>query len=187
MVEKNIKERIYKNHIRHDNKRGQIETFGLAFIVILISLGFFMFVSFQSKQKPDNRQIEYSDDKLPEDFVLSVLKVTVDNCEDFSVKDLIVDCARDKKITCGYNGISSCIAVNESITIMLNKTFMVKDVRDYRFRFYSENLYNSNGDPLINITYLNCTPKSRQGRTGEATIPLYPSQGDVRLKMNICH
>ena len=145
-----------------------------------------MFVSFKSKQVVDNPQQEYSDDKLPEDFVLSILKVTVDDCDKFNVKELIVDCARGRKITCGYAGVSSCEAVNKSINIMLNKTFMTAgNVR--RFRFYSENLYDSNGDTLINVTYLNCTPKSRQGRTGEATIPLYPSDGDVYLKMNICH
>jgi len=170
-------------------KLGQIETFGLAFIVILISVGFFIFVSFKSRQTVDNPQSDYTNEKLAEDFVLSVLDVTVKDCNGFSVNDLVVDCARDNRIIC-VNGDSSCVAVNKSIYFMLNKTFMA---RNTRFRFYSENIYdpsqnvNNNNVDLINISYLNCTPTSRQGPAGKATIPLHPDPRVVYLKMNICY
>jgi len=170
----------------HKRKLGQIETFGLAFIVILISVGFFMFVSYKSRQTPSNPQQEFTNDKLAGDFVLSILDVSVEDCGGFSVRNLLVDCARDKRIKCGIgsNEISSCIAVNKSITIMLNKTFMV---RETKFRFYSENLYDVNGKDLINITNRNCTSTSRKGTAGVIPLTLYPDPRTVYLKMNICY
>lgn len=182
----------YKN--THRSRLGQIETFGLAFIVILISIGFFIFVSFKSGQPKENPQKEFTNDKLANDFVLSILDVSVQGCEQYSVEDLIKDCARDHRICCGniggacggtgdVNDISSCIAVNKSIDIMLNRTFMATHTK---FRFYSENMYYK-GKELLNVTYLNCTSTSRQGRAGEAKIPLYPVPTIVYLTMNICY
>ena len=169
---------------RKHHKFGQIETFGLIFIVILISLGFFIFVSFKSRQTVDNPQTDYTNEKLSEDFVLSILDVTVKDCDGFTVNDLIVDCARDQRISCKNGAQSSCDAVNESISTMLNKTIMARKVR---FRLYSENIYDLNGNNLMNITYLNCTPTSRQGPAGKATIPLHPDPRVVYIKMNICY
>jgi hypothetical protein len=176
----------------HRSRLGQIEVFGLAFIVILISIGFFIFVSFKAGQPKENPQKEFTNDKLANDFVLSILDVSVQGCEQYTVKDLIVDCARDHRICCGSIGaacgedideISSCIAVNKSIDTMLNRTFMTTRTK---FRFYSENLYYKDRE-LLNITNLNCTSNSRQGQRGIAVISLYPTSLNVYLNMNICY
>jgi hypothetical protein len=171
----------------HKNKLGQIEMFGLAFIVILISIGFFIFVSFKSGQPKENPQKEFTNDKLANDFVLSILDVSVQDCEQYTVKDLIVDCARDHRISCidieSGDNINSCVAVNESIYTMLNHTFMATNTK---FRFYSENIYYQ-GQELINITNLDCTASSRQGQRGVAVISLYPTSLNVYLNMNICY
>jgi len=174
----------HKNECK--NKLGQMEVFGLAFIVILISIGFFIFVSYKSQQKTENPQKEYTNDKVANDFILSILYVSVQDCEEYTVQDLIIDCARDHRINCA--GDNSCVAVNKSINVMLNKTFMPKDVNT-KFRFWSENLYypeNTNTD-LINVTHLNCSANSRQGQRGVAVISLYPTAKDVYLNMNICY
>jgi len=165
-----------------DKRRGQIEMFGLAFIIVLISIGFFIFVSFKSQQKPVSPQKEFTNNKLANDFVLSMLDVNIAECPEFSVKDLIIDCARDSRLNCG-GSINSCEIVNRSIYIMLNKTFMV---RNMAFRMYSEHLYAS-GRELVNITYLNCTAYSVQGQSGMAIISLYPAPGNVYLNMNLCY
>ncbi|MGV8172327.1 MAG: hypothetical protein ACP5OA_06570 [Candidatus Woesearchaeota archaeon] len=162
-------------------RRGQIEMFGLAFIIVLISVGFFIFVSIKSQQKIPSPQKEFTNNKLANDFVLSILDVNVDGCTGFSVKDLIVDCARDHRLTCGP--YDSCEAVNRSINYMLYRTFMS---RRTSFRIYSENLQVSDRE-LINVTYLNCTEDSSQGQSGLAIISLYPKAGNVYLNMNICY
>ena len=165
------------------NKLGQMEVFGLAFIVILISIGFFIFVSYKSQQKADNPQKEFTNDKVANDFVLSILYVSVEGCEQYSIQDLIIDCARDHRIECA--GENSCIAVNESINELLNKTFKVKN---YKFRFWSENLYYPGTSiDLINVSHLNCLANSRQGQRGMAVVSLYPTSRDVYLNMNICY
>ncbi len=175
-------------HKTRENKRGQMEVFGLAFIVILISIGFFIFVSYKSQQKAENPQKEFTNDKVANDFILSILYVSVQNCEEYTVQDLIIDCARDHRIECA--GVNSCLAVNTSIYTMLNKTFMPKNVNT-KFRFWSENLYYPTGAStpidLINITHLNCLANSRQGQRGVAVISLYPTSKDVYLNMNICY
>jgi hypothetical protein len=163
----------------HKRNRGQIETFGLAFIVILISIGFFIFVSFKSREIKSNPQKEFTDDKVPSDFVLSIIKVSVKECKEFTIEDLVIDCARDLRITCG--GEVSCVALNKSIYELLNKTFYAQNAK---FMFYSENLWYNNKE-LLNFTNLNCTSQSTRGKTGEAVITLYPA-GEVFLNMNIC-
>jgi hypothetical protein len=171
-------------HTRYEYKRGQIETFGLAFIVVLIVIGFFLYVSFKSHQTPENPQKDFTNNKLASDFVLSIINVNVQDCAGFTVENLIIDCARDHRIKCGaMSDIDSCTAVNQSINTMLNKTFMT---RKTKFRFYSENLYDSAGKDLINIVYLNCTAKSSQGQQGVAVLRLYPAPGEVYLNMNLC-
>lgn len=169
------------------NSKGQIETFGLAFIVILISIGFFIFISFKSQQEEKIPQIDFTVDKLASDFILAISDVNVENCEEYTIEDLIVDCARDKRIMC--NGYDSCEAVNESIYILLNKTFMEQNTA---FRFYSENIkYEDESgqiQELLNFTNRNCTEKSRrQGKAGTRIISLYPMQSNVYLSLNICY
>jgi hypothetical protein len=177
-----MKKENYHKYARHKNKLGQIEVFGLAFIVILISIGFFIFVSFKAQQKVENPQKEFTNDKLANDFVLSMKYVSVQGCTEYSVEELIIDCARDNRIKCATE--DSCIAVNRSINIMLNKTFMVTNTK---FRFWSENLKDASGKDLLNVTYLNCNSTSRQGQRGFAIIPLYPTAQDVYLNINICY
>jgi hypothetical protein len=186
MVKSLLRDILMDNVMNKANgKHGQVEMFGLAFIVVLISIGFFLFVSLKSQQTEDNPQKEYTNDKLVNDFVLAILDVNANasNCMNFTIKDLIVDCARDHRLKCGTGPLDdSCKKVNESINFMLNRTFMT---RNSRFRFYSENLQVS-GKELINITYLNCTSRS-EGRRGVAIISLYPAPGNVYLNMNLCY
>ncbi len=173
-----IKERRIKN-----KSRGQMEVFGLAVIVILISIGFFIYVSYKVQQKPPNVQKEYTNDKLANDFVLSILDVNVRECNSFTIKDLAIDCARDHRIQCGTK--DSCYMLNKTINTLLNRTFMSMDTK---FRFFSENIpVGTSGNELINITYLGCASDSVQGQRGRAIISLYPVQRNIYLNMNICY
>jgi len=166
--------------------RGQIETFGLAFIVILISIGFFIFVSFKSQEPKPTPQKDFTTDKVASDFILAISDVNVENCTEYDVEDLIIDCAtRNNRITCGTD--NSCVAVNKSIYSMLNSTFIKQNIA---FRFYSENIIYNDGagdKELLNFTNRNCTDKSAQGKSGTRIISLYPLQNNVYLTLNICY
>jgi len=124
---------------------------------------------------------------MPNDFVLAILDVNVAECDDYDVEELIVDCARDRRINCG--GMTSCVALNRSVDMMLNKTFMS---RDMAFRFYSENLeYNTmTGETLelFDVSYNGCSENSdNQGSSGWAAITLHPFPGEVYIYMNVCY
>ena len=177
---KKMASRKIERKINNISKGGQIEMFGLAVIVILIFIGLFIFVSFRSQQKPDTAQKDYTNDKLANDFVLSILNVNIRECYTYTVKDLIIDCSRDHRVDC--NGMDSCIALNQTVNTLLEETFVSMNSR---FRFYSENI-QYNGIELINITNLNCTPNMKQGQRGTAIISLYPDPRSVYINMNIC-
>ena len=172
---------IHKKH-----RLGQIEMFGLAVIVVMLILGLFIYVSFKANKVPETPRKEFANDKMPSDFVLAILHVTVDGCEQFTVNDLIIDCARDHRLRCA--GRDSCTVVNESINIMLNKTFIAREIS---FRFYSDNLHyvDETGivspNELFDVSYRGCTATSEQGRSGKAFISTYPAP-TVTLYLNIC-
>ncbi|MGV8172153.1 MAG: hypothetical protein ACP5OA_05685 [Candidatus Woesearchaeota archaeon] len=173
------------------DRRGQIEMFGLAFIIILITLGFFIYASLKSQEIKQNPQKEFTNDKMSNDFVLAILHVNVQGCSEYTIRELLIDCARDKLIYC--NGQDSCMALNDSVSIMLNKTFMS---RDMSFRFYSKNLEFTYTDwygipisteELFNVSYKGCNQNSIQGKSGWAAITLHPAPGEVYLYMNLCY
>jgi len=170
--------------MKQKRTRGQIEVFGLAFIVILITIGFFIYVSYKAQHKPENVQKEFTNDKVPSDFILAILDVSIEDCQEFTFKDLIIDCARDRKIIdCG--GDNSCIALNKSVTKLLNTTF---EARGMKYRFYSENLkypYDTNIE-LLNVASVGCNETSSQGKSGSAIISLYPSPTNVYINLNVC-
>ncbi|HYD03195.1 MAG TPA: hypothetical protein VEC16_02750 [Alphaproteobacteria bacterium] len=188
MIASNAESEQIKNR-----RRGQIEIFGLAIIVILVSIGFFIFISIKSQQPPSNPQKDFTNDKIANDFVLSIIDTNVYPCTEYTVKDLIVDCSRDRRIRCGSLGEDSCAALNRSVTLMINETFKE---RNYKFRFYSEGLlYSPPGctgtssqctKELFNITHLGCTSSSVQGQRGVSIISKYPAPGNVYLNLNIC-
>jgi hypothetical protein len=170
--------------IRNKKNKGQIEMFGLAFIVILISIGFFIYVSIKSQETTPTPQKDFTKDKLASDFILAIGEVSMENCEQYDLEDLIIDCAKNNRINCGEN--NSCITVNNSIALMLNSTFNVKGIS---YRFYSENLKypSSSSKELLNFSYRNCTETSPQGKSGTRIIRLYPIQANVFLNLNICY
>jgi len=169
-----------KHKVSCKSRLGQMEVFGLAVIVVLVSIGFFIFVSYKMNHKTDNPQAEFTNDKMANDFVLSIIDVTVSECPNYNIQDLIIDCAKNHQISCG--GEDSCIAVNRTIYLLLNKTFIE---RNAKFRLYSEKL-DYEGHELLNISNRNCTDGMSQGQRGLAIISLYPWPGNVNLNMNIC-
>ncbi len=172
------------NNIKN-KRRGQIEAFGLAFIVILIVIGFFIYTGIKSQKQTPTPQKDYTKDKLASDFIMTIGNVNVENCEEYTVEELLTDCAKDKRILCG--GIDSCTAINKSIYMMLNRTFIETNTP---FRLYSSNIkyINSDGqsEELFNFSNRNCTDKSNQGKAGSRVIILYPLP-NANIYLNICY
>lgn len=172
--------------INDGKKKGQIEMFGLAVIVVMFILGLFIYISFKANNTTVNPEKSFKEDKMPSDFVLAILHVNIEDCPQFTVNDMIIDCARDHRLSC--NGKNSCWAVNDSVTDMLNKTF---EARGMKFRFYSKNLpyVDETGTvahfELFNVSYMSCIEGVEQGKSGRAVISTYPAQ-TVFLYLNVC-
>ena len=178
MKQKNIE---LINRRFHERKKGQIEIFGLAVIVIMLSIGLYLVVVLKSKNKPPTFQKDYVTDKLPSDFVISMTQVTIDACDqNYNLGNMLKDCATVHRIQC--SGHSSCELANNTISRILNQTFFEWD---YSFMVETEGLSRSES-PEINISNQGCGTNITHGRQGEAPIPLSPEPGVVFLRMYIC-
>ncbi len=177
--------------MKSNNKKGQMEVFGLAVIVILITVGLFFVVKFKMNEKPVQYQKEYILDQGATNFVISILDVGVDECDQtYKLSELLKDCASHRNnIEC--RGYDSCQLSNKTISTILNRTFVEWN---YKFRFYTQELgweegirkeINSNiytGEIYFNN--LNCSDTDEKGQTGTAYIPLYP--GTIFLNLELC-
>ncbi len=159
-------------------KRGQIEVFGLAAIVVLISLGFFFVVKYHITDTPVSVEKEYKYDKLASEFVTAVLKVNIRECPEYTIQDVLVDCGTNKRITC--DGISSCEIFNSTITHLANETFMK---RYESFRLYTEGLAL---EDQANISFRGCYQNTPKGQRGKSVLAKYPQPGTISLNVELC-
>ncbi len=171
---------------RKKNQKGQMEVFGLAVIVILISIGFFLYVSFKVKETPQTPQKDYTNDRMANDFVLAILNVNIDSCAPYTVEDLIIDCAKQRNIQCGYTSDNSCIVLNKTINTLIDSTFGTATAPRAKLRMDSAGLMYENKE-LIDMKRGECTSKSRQGQRGTALISLYPEPSTVYINLNLCY
>ncbi len=164
-------------------KKSQIEMFGLALIVILIIVGFFIFISFRQKIPVTDYKKSYIADETASNFVNSVVNVNPRECanNDYTLSDMLKFCARGDQISCSGMG-DPCQIANKTLFELANKTLIRQQ---FIFRLYTEGLSN---DIVIRHSNpaLNCTGREK-GQMGVLPISLYPVPGHVYLKLEICN
>lgn len=96
-----------------------MEIMGLAVIIILLALGALFVVRFVILRPTEIRQ-EYVMKSLAVDSVTAILRTNTD-CYGYSIKDLLMDCAEMRSITC-IDGSGSCTHANASISKILDQT-----------------------------------------------------------------
>lgn len=163
-------------------KKSQMEAFGLALIVILITIGFFIFIRIKAEDKKNqpNFKNDFVMDQTPTKFIYAVVEMHVNECTDYrnrqKISDLLKDCARLKNIKCSNK--DSCTILNETLTKLANDTFGVKNMH---YIISSKGLQNE-----IFIQNGDCTRGN--GEMGESIISLYPAgSGEVALRMTFCN
>ena len=151
--------------------KGQIEIMGLIVIVILVAVGFFVYMVFVLNAPDEEPVKEYAEDQLAQSFLSSLVK-TQTPCG-FSFDKLVQDCSLERNIDC--LGKDSCHIVNDTVIIILNKTL---DEWGYPYNLSIKKL---------NLEYLNkkCNATSDRGTQGMEMITLY-GRGDVVLTLDIC-
>ena len=75
-------------------RRAQTEIFGLAIVVLLISVGFLFAVGF-FVQKPSTFKKEFALTEIGANLLNALLKVTVMECNNLEMTELIQDCAEN--------------------------------------------------------------------------------------------
>jgi len=190
-----------------------MEAFGLAVIVVLIIIGFFIVVLFKNNQPKSEPQKEYTNDELATNFVNTIINVNVDTCPQYTLGELLVDCASRKALKCNsvFNPDDSCHAAFWAMFMIADATFNVRndafiletenlkwslsDVadlsRDYGGQTYSfEKFVLKNSDNTYEFNISNpsrlCTNSMSRSKAGMMPLSLYPSPGTLYVKLSIC-
>lgn len=157
-----------------------MEMFGLALIVILIIVGFFIFVSFRQKVPIADYKNSYILDETASNFINSIVNVNPVECigNDYTVSDMLKFCARGDIIDCS-GSTNACAVANKTLWVIANKTLVKQGMI---FMLYTTGIGNNND---IMIKNSNCTSKEK-GQRGTIPISLYPVPGHIYLSLDIC-
>lgn len=166
---------------KRNGRKSQMEMFGLALIVILIIIGFFIFVSFRQKVPINNYKKSYIADEMASNFINSVVNVNPVECigNDYTVSDMLKFCARGDIIECS-GSTNACAIANKTLWTIANKTLVKQGMV---FSLYTNGI-NWNNKEII-IKNRNCTSRET-GQRGTIPISLYPVPGHVYLNLDIC-
>lgn len=94
-----------------------MEVMGLAVIIVLMIIGLFFIIKFNSPKQSDSIEEDYYYTQLGGTFISSLLKTDVENCG-LNVKDLISNCYNHVNV-CGN---SDCNLSRDVINELLSKT-----------------------------------------------------------------
>lgn len=92
---------------------------GLAVIVVLISLGFFLVVQFMITSIPERANEVFTRETLAQNTI-NAMVLTTTTCHGLDMTTLIQDCAAGREISC--NGRDSCEFVEDVADKLLSKT-----------------------------------------------------------------
>ncbi|MBI4153359.1 hypothetical protein HY497_02450 [Candidatus Woesearchaeota archaeon] len=155
--------------------RGQLEIMGLAVIVVLISLGFFLIVQFMITSSGEPANDQFARQTLAQNTI-NAMMLTTTTCHNLDLTKLIQDCASVQDVRC--NGLTSCAFVEDVADELLSKTLKAWG-NDYEFTIVSgdRQLFNP-------ITNYGC-PNDRDA--GNAFIPSKDIGGDrIFVRLLVC-
>lgn len=151
--------------------KSQIEIMGLIVIVILVAIGFFVYIVLVINKPVEDPVEEFSTDQLAQNFVSSMVK-TQTTCQ-LPLDRVIQDCMLEQNLNC--TGESACMVANQTIIFILNKT-----VNTWGYPYILT-------IPQMHLEYTNkkCDANSERGTQGFELVTLY-GRGDVLITMDVC-
>jgi hypothetical protein len=157
------------------SSKAQVELIGLIIIVIIVISAMLLFLVYKMNQPEQNVKRGFVNPRLANGFLITITKVSVSECPQFSLADLITDCANDlsKEIMC--DGENSCVVANRTLYSILN-TSMEDLGKEFNFSI----------DPLATtgISYPGC--EGKDAVYGEQTFTL--SSGETAtLRLFVCN
>ncbi len=153
-------------------KKSQIEIMGLIVIIILVVIGFFIYIVLSLNSDNNEPKQEFENDQLAQNFVTSLVKT--DTACEYSVAELVKNCRLGKNISCSQP--NACIYLNSTVQQILEKTL---NIWGYAY------LLEIQANDLI-YTNKECSENSNKGTQGFELISLYPQAADVLVTLDIC-
>ena len=181
-----MKNKIRNNgtKIRITGKRSQTEIIGLVIIVMLVVVGFMLYVRFSLLAPKDSTKNDFTKAELATNTVNVMMKTTTD-CRDATVQDLLKDCATEGRISCysSPSGVGStlrsCEYAQAAIKAMADST-LERWSRGYTILFY-----RADQSVQFNISDSgNSCVGNRNYKSAFSYIPLNP--GTATLKIQLC-
>jgi hypothetical protein len=161
-------------------KNAQLEMIGLVIIVIIVITALLIFLVYKLSNPTRNIQRIYMNNEIATNLLLSMNRVNVEECPGTKLGELIVDCARPTP-SMHCSDYTSCEIASQTIYRILNSTLFAWDMS---FRLSAKSQYYP--DVFINFDNRNCTSRVKEKIAGFALLPLYPADGSVEMKLDIC-
>lgn len=155
--------------------KAQMEIMGLAVIVVLVTVGLFLFVSFTLNKPKPTIDTTYQYDQLSASFVDAFLRTNVPGCP-LRLGELMRDCELNNQACGGY---ASCTLVEQVSERILNDTLLKRGVA---YIFNVEYPMK----PRLALSGNNCTLEKDTYPSTPFTVRLHPFPGDVVVWLDVC-
>lgn len=160
--------------------KAQLEMIGLVIIVIIVITALLIFLVYQLSHPTKNLQRTYINQEVATNMLISMKEANVQECPNYKLKDLIIDCAKSSPSLICYDQ-TSCYAANKTIAEMLDKTLVNWSV-SFNFSVISP----FKGEAFISFINLNCSSNAREKVEGWEILPLFPISASAEMKLGIC-
>jgi hypothetical protein len=160
--------------------KAQLEMIGLVIIVIIVITALLIFLVYQLSHPTKDLKKTYMNRQIATNMLISMKEANVQECPDYKLKDLIIDCAKPSPSLICYDQ-TSCYAANKTIAEMLDKTLVNWSV-SFNFSVISPFKEES----FLSFINLNCSSNSREKVEGWEILPLFPISASAEMKLGIC-
>lgn len=148
-------------------RKGQLEIFGLAIIVILLALGLLFALIVLTKEEPRSMAKE---SLLAENFLTTMMSTTVNECNNKEIRALLQDCALSDD---EWRGASKCTALNTCETAQYAISSMLVRTLGTWGKTYTFKITGAPAVERIVLTNGNCTGEREQKTKPELIRPGY--------------
>ena len=173
-------QRVQKAQRTQRAKNAQLEMIGLVIIVIIVITALLIFLVYKLSNPTKNIQRIYMNNEIATNLLLSMNRVNVEECPGTKLEELMVDCARPTP-SMHCSDYTSCEIASQTVYRILNSTLFAWGMS---FRFSAESQYR--GGVFMTFDNRNCTSRVKEKIAGFALLSLYPIDGSVEMKLEIC-
>jgi hypothetical protein len=141
--------------------------------------GLLIFLVYKISNPTKNVQRIYMNNEIATNMLLSMNRVSVEECPGLKLEELLTDCAKPTpSVRC--SDYTSCEIASSTIGRILDSTLVLWDMS---FRFSAESIYQGE---FIVFDNRNCTSRATERVEGFALLSLYPIDSSLELKLDIC-